>query len=57
MNLPAVKYSQNNSMIRIYTLALLLFAAVASIQAQTLYKVERNGLYGYIDAANDTVIA
>lgn len=44
-------------MIRIYMLALLLIAAVASIQAQTLYKVERNGLYGYIDAANDTVIA
>lgn len=43
-------------MVRIYTLVLLLFAAVASIQAQTLYKVERNGLYGYIDAANDTVI-
>lgn len=44
-------------MVRIYTLALWLFAAVASIQAQTLFQVERNGLYGYKNAANDTVIA
>ncbi|MFR3332189.1 MAG: WG repeat-containing protein [Odoribacter splanchnicus] len=44
-------------MIKVYTVILFLFAGSASLQAQTLYKVEKNGFYGYVNAMNDTVIA
>lgn len=45
------------SMIKVYTMILFLLVVSTSSRAQTLYKVEQNGLYGYVNAKNDTVIA
>lgn len=44
-------------MIKVYTVILFLLAVSTSSQAQTLYKVGKDGLYGYVNATNDTVIA
>ncbi len=44
-------------MIKVYTVILFLLVVSTPSQAQTLYKVEKKGLYGYVNAENDTVIA
>ena len=49
--------AKNKFMIKAYTMILFLLAVSVSSRAQTLYKAERNGHYGYVNASNDTVIA
>ncbi len=47
---------ENFSMKKFYHITLFCLVFCTSLQAQTLYKVENDGLYGYTNATQDTVI-